>query len=138
MPKEVFILLMVAMVGTFGLVSAALSAFVKFRLAKGSPRVQDDRLAQLSEQLATLQQSVDATALEVERTLSESAGKLLERLWVFDEYRGRPLADGERSVAWRLVCRANDRTLREEEADKALERAVAAAEQRHGVRRREA
>jgi phenylalanyl-tRNA synthetase beta chain len=79
-----------------------------------------------------------AVAAEVERTLRESAGKLLERLWVFDEYRGRPLAEGERSVAWRLVFRATDRTLREEEADKALARAVAAAEQRHGVRRREA
>jgi phenylalanyl-tRNA synthetase beta subunit len=41
-------------------------------------------------------------------------------------------------VAWRLVFRAPDRTLREEEADKALARAVRAAEQAHGVRRREA
>jgi phenylalanyl-tRNA synthetase beta subunit len=78
------------------------------------------------------------SAVEVEQTLREAAGKLLERLWVFDEYRGRPLAEGERSVAWRLVFRASDRTLREEEAERALAGAVAAAERRHGVRRREA
>jgi phenylalanyl-tRNA synthetase beta chain len=75
---------------------------------------------------------------DVEATLRDAAGKLLERLRVFDEYRGPPLAPGERSVAWRLVFRAADRTLREEEADKALARAVKAAEERHGVRRREA
>ncbi len=77
-------------------------------------------------------------AAEVEATLGEGAGRLCERLWVFDEYRGAPLNDGERSVAWRLVFRAEDRTLRDEEADKALARAVRAVEERHGVRRREA
>jgi phenylalanyl-tRNA synthetase beta chain len=80
----------------------------------------------------------DLPAATVEATLRTAAGKLCERLWVFDEYRGLPLGTGERSVAWRLVFRAPDRTLREEEADKALARAVRAAEQAHGVRRREA
>jgi phenylalanyl-tRNA synthetase beta chain len=59
-------------------------------------------------------------------------------LWVFDEYRGKPLLEGERSVAWRLVFRADGRTLRDEETDKAVTKAVAAAEERYGVRRREA
>jgi len=75
---------------------------------------------------------------EVEATLRKSAGPLLERLAIFDEYRGKPLAEGERSVAWRLIFRAPDRTLREEEADKALAKAIRAVEERHGVRRREA
>ena len=63
---------------------------------------------------------------------------LLERLWALDEYRGKPLAAAARSVTWRLVFRAPDRTLREEEADKALARAATTVEDRHGVRRREA
>ncbi|MFI5279184.1 MAG: phenylalanine--tRNA ligase subunit beta [Gemmatimonadales bacterium] len=75
---------------------------------------------------------------DVERTLRESAGALLERLRAFDEYRGSPLAAGERSVAWRMVFRAADRTLREEEADQAMARAVKAVQEAHGVRRREA
>ncbi|MFI5213973.1 MAG: phenylalanine--tRNA ligase subunit beta [Gemmatimonadales bacterium] len=75
---------------------------------------------------------------DVERTLREAAGALLERLWAFDEYRGSPLAAGERSVAWRMVFRAGDRTLREEEADQAMAKAVKAVQEAHGVRRREA
>jgi len=78
------------------------------------------------------------SAAEVETTLRESAGKLLERLWVLDEYRGKPLSTGERSVTWRLVFRAADRTLKEDEADKALARAARTVEDRHGIRRREA
>jgi phenylalanyl-tRNA synthetase beta chain len=74
----------------------------------------------------------------VERTLREGAGALLEGLWAFDEYRGSPLAAGERSVAWRLVFRAGDRTLREAEADQAMAKAVKAVQEAHGVRRREA
>jgi phenylalanyl-tRNA synthetase beta chain len=75
---------------------------------------------------------------DVQQTMRDAAGPLLEHLAVFDEYRGAPLAEGERSVAWRFVFRAADRTLRDAEVDQALERAVQAAEQAHGVRRREA
>jgi phenylalanyl-tRNA synthetase beta chain len=78
------------------------------------------------------------SAVEVEATLRDAAGKLLERLWALDEYRGKPLSAGERSVTWRLVFRAADRTLREEEADKALAKAARTVEDRHGIRRREA
>ena len=75
---------------------------------------------------------------EVERTLKHAAGELLETLWVFDEYRGEPLGKGERSVAWRMVFRAADRTLREVEADFGVAKAVKAAQEAHGARRREA
>lgn len=78
------------------------------------------------------------SAAEVEATLRQGAGKLCEGCRPFDEYRGRGLPEGSRSVAFRLVFRAPDRTLREEEADKALEKAVRLVEQKHGVRRREA
>ncbi|HEY2806726.1 MAG TPA: phenylalanine--tRNA ligase subunit beta [Gemmatimonadales bacterium] len=82
--------------------------------------------------------AANVRAADIEATLRESAGKLLERLWIFDEYRGAPLGAGERSVAWRLVFRAPDRTLRDEEVDKAIGRAIKSVEERHGVRRREA
>jgi phenylalanyl-tRNA synthetase beta chain len=77
-------------------------------------------------------------AAEVESVLLTSAGPLLESLGIFDEYRGAPLAAGQRSVAWRLVFRAPDRTLREAEVDAALGRALTEVEKRFGVRRREA
>jgi len=77
-------------------------------------------------------------AAEVEAVLLASAGPLLEAVGIFDEYRGAPLAAGQRSVAWRLVFRAPDRTLREAEVDAALGRALTEVEKRFGVRRREA
>jgi len=77
-------------------------------------------------------------AAEVETSLRTGAGPLLESLWPFDEYRGAPLQPGTRSVAWRLVFRAADRTLRDSEVEAAVTRALAEVERRYGVRRREA
>jgi phenylalanyl-tRNA synthetase beta chain len=77
-------------------------------------------------------------AAEVEASLRTGAGPLLESLRPFDEYRGAPLQAGTRSVAWRLVFRAADRTLRDSEVEGAVTRALAEVERRHGVRRREA
>ena len=77
-------------------------------------------------------------AWDVEASLRAGAGPLLEALWPFDEYRGAPLAAGTRSVAWRLVFRAADRTLRDAEVEQALAGALAEVEKRHGVRRRQA
>jgi phenylalanyl-tRNA synthetase beta chain len=73
----------------------------------------------------------------VEEALRAGAGALLESLRPFDEYRGPPLGEGTRSVAWRLVFRAPDRTLKVAEVETALARALAEVERRHGVRRRE-
>jgi len=77
-------------------------------------------------------------AAEVETSLRSGAGPMLESLWPFDEYRGAPLQAGTRSVAWRLVFRAADRTLRDAEVEAAVTGALAEVERRHGVRRREA
>jgi phenylalanyl-tRNA synthetase beta chain len=77
-------------------------------------------------------------AAEVEASLRSGAGALLESLRPFDEYRGAPLRAGTRSVAWRLVFRAADRTLRDKEVEAALARALSEVERRHGVHRREA
>jgi phenylalanyl-tRNA synthetase beta chain len=51
-----------------------------------------------------------------------AAGPDLRSVALFDVYRGAPLADDEKSLAWRLVFQADDRTLTEAE----LERAVGA------------
>ncbi len=58
----------------------------------------------------------------VETALREAnAGGLLVRASWFDTYRGQGLADGKKSLAFRLVFRANDRTLASEEVDAAVE-----------------
>jgi len=74
-------------------------------------------------------------AREVEALMRKSAGQLLESVTVFDEYRSADL--GGRSVAWRLIFRAPDRTLRDEEADTAVKRVLAVLKEELGVRIRE-
>ncbi|HEX9692080.1 MAG TPA: phenylalanine--tRNA ligase subunit beta [Gemmatimonadales bacterium] len=74
------------------------------------------------------------SAERVEETIRESAGALLERCYIFDEYRGKEL--GGRSVAWRLVFRSPGRTLREEDADAVVDRVVVELKERFDVVRR--
>ncbi len=76
------------------------------------------------------------TAEQVEDVVRQFAGPLLERVVVFDEYRAEALKG--RSVAWRLVFRAPDRTLRDQEVDAVLKRVLAALEEQLGVRLRQA
>jgi phenylalanyl-tRNA synthetase beta chain len=49
-----------------------------------------------------------------------AAGDLLVDLRLFDVYRGAPLPDDHKSLAWRLVFQAPDRTLTEGEIDLAV------------------
>ena len=59
-------------------------------------------------------------ASEVEAAIHRHAGPLLASVELFDIYRGRPLPDERRSLAFRLVFAAADRTLTEEEVDRAV------------------
>lgn len=65
--------------------------------------------------------------------LSKAAGRLLEALEVVDEYRGAGLPAGRRSLAFRLRYRAPDRTLRDQEVDASVARALAALQEQHGI-----
>jgi phenylalanyl-tRNA synthetase beta chain len=77
------------------------------------------------------------TAAQVAEVLRRTVGPLLERLEVFDEYRGPGIPAGHRSVAWHCTFRDAERTLRETEVKEALARGLAALEEALGVRRRE-
>ncbi len=78
-----------------------------------------------------------ATAAQVSDILRRTVGPLLERLEVFDEYRGPGVPAGQRSVAWHCTFRDPARTLRERDVDALLARGVAALEGELGIRRRE-
>ncbi len=77
------------------------------------------------------------TAAAVADVLRRAAGPRLERLEVFDEYRGPGIPAGQRSVAWHCTFRDPERTLREREVDELLARGLKALEDELGVRRRE-
>jgi phenylalanyl-tRNA synthetase beta chain len=64
-------------------------------------------------------------AAEVEASIRGNAGPLLRAVSLFDVYRGRPLSDAEKSLAYRLAFGADDRTLVENEVDAAVEAVTA-------------
>jgi len=57
------------------------------------------------------------SAASVEDALRRAGGELLERVALFDEFRGAGVPAGSRSLAWRLTFRHPERTLREKEIE---------------------
>jgi len=78
----------------------------------------------------------DVEAGAVAATIRGAAGPLLQDVRLFDVYRGRPLAEAERSLAFRLRFGTVDRTLTEAEVDQAMAAVVAAVQARHAARLR--
>lgn len=62
----------------------------------------------------------ELTVADIEKAIVSTAGKLLEKLELFDVYRGSQIADGKKSVAYSLSLRAADHTLTVEECDKVM------------------
>jgi phenylalanyl-tRNA synthetase beta chain len=67
------------------------------------------------------------SAAEVMRVM-RSSGKLLESVGVVSEFRAEHLGENRRAVQFRLVFRAPDRTIRDEDVDAALSRILKALE----------
>jgi phenylalanyl-tRNA synthetase beta chain len=68
----------------------------------------------------------EIAAGRAEGVIREAGGEDLEEIWLFDAYAGKPLAEGERNLAFSLTFRRGDRTLSDEEVEGAME----------GIRRR--
>ena len=49
--------------------------------------------------------------------MKKTAKKLLSEVELFDEYRGKGVPEGQRSLAFSLKYRALDKTLKDEEID---------------------
>ena len=54
----------------------------------------------------------------IEGVMAKAGGKLVEKVALFDIYRGAQVGEGKKSVSLRVTLRADDRTLTVEEADK--------------------
>jgi phenylalanyl-tRNA synthetase beta chain len=74
----------------------------------------------------------------VEAVLSRVAGELLEGIELFDEFRGKGVPDGHRSLAWRLTFRHPQRTLNEKELAGRRQKLIATVDQELGVSARTA
>ncbi|MDX2270632.1 MAG: phenylalanine--tRNA ligase subunit beta [Cyanobacteriota bacterium] len=69
----------------------------------------------------------------LEEAIREAAGHLLESVHLFDEYRGTGVPDQQRSLAFRLIYRAPDRTLTDAEVESAQKQVRAALEKQFQV-----
>lgn len=81
---------------------------------------------------------VDETvpAEEVRQVVAEGAGDLVETVQLFDIFRGEQLGEGKKSLALKLLFRASDRTLTDEEANERRLAAVELAKTRLGAQMR--
>lgn len=74
------------------------------------------RLPSITRDIALLIDKDIPVAL-IEAGIREKAGELLESITLFDVYTGQQVSQDEKSVAFSLVYRANDRTLTDEEVN---------------------
>ena len=66
----------------------------------------------------------DVTAGEIEEIIRKKGGKILESYELFDIYEGSQLLKGYKSLAYKIVFRAPDRTLTDEEAGKVMDKII--------------
>ncbi|HEY9603917.1 MAG TPA: phenylalanine--tRNA ligase subunit beta [Allocoleopsis sp.] len=76
---------------------------------------------------------VKVSVSEIQRVTQQAAGTLLESVQVFDEYRGESVPQGQRSLAFRLIYRASDRTLTDGEVESAHQNVREALVEKFGV-----
>ncbi|HEX5438583.1 MAG TPA: phenylalanine--tRNA ligase subunit beta [Gemmatimonadaceae bacterium] len=78
----------------------------------------------------------EVPAARVEQLIRRTGGALLDRVVVFDEYRGEGVPEGFRSLAWRLTFRHPERTLRDKEIAGRRQKLLRTLEGELGVRQR--
>ena len=64
-------------------------------------------------------------SMEIAKQIKKSAGSLLIESKVFDEYKGKGIEEGKKSLTYSLSFGANDRTLTDDEINKVLEKVIA-------------
>ncbi|MGB5632254.1 MAG: hypothetical protein WBM86_05675 [Waterburya sp.] len=60
---------------------------------------------------------LDLSVTAIEKVMNKAGGKLLQKVEVFDEYKGKNVPEGQRSLAFNLVYQASDRTLTDQDVD---------------------
>lgn len=76
------------------------------------------------------------SAAAVESALKTAGGELLERVALFDEFRGAGIPASSRSIAWRLTFRHPERTLRDKEIEGRRAKLLETLDKELGIRPR--
>jgi phenylalanyl-tRNA synthetase beta chain len=107
--------------------TAASDVMVQARELSTYPVAQSDVALVVAEQVS---------AAELESALWQGAGEMLESVWLMDIYRGDQVGPGHKSLAYRLVFRAEQRTLTTKEVNGFRDRAIARAASTVGAAQR--
>jgi phenylalanyl-tRNA synthetase beta subunit len=62
----------------------------------------------------------------LEKLIKNAVGATLEKIKLFDVYKGAQISEGKKSVAFSIVMRSHDGTLTDEQADAAMKRVAKA------------
>jgi phenylalanyl-tRNA synthetase beta chain len=62
----------------------------------------------------------------LEKAIKTAVGKILEKVTLFDVYKGKQIADGKKSVSFSISMRSHEGTLTDEQADSAMKRVLKA------------
>ena len=68
----------------------------------------------------------DIPVASLEKAITGAVGKILEKVTLFDVYKGKQIADGKKSVSYSITMRSHDGTLTDEQADNAVKKALKA------------
>jgi phenylalanyl-tRNA synthetase beta chain len=71
-------------------------------------------------------------------TIREKGGKYFRDARIFDSYSGEGIGEGKRSLAFRLYFQSDDRTLKDEEVDRQVQRIADALQSQHNAQWRQA
>lgn len=63
---------------------------------------------------------------ELEKAISKAVGNILEKVTLFDVYKGKQIESGKKSVSYSITMRSHDGTLTDEQADNAVKKALKA------------
>ncbi len=97
----------------FTFIEKAVNLDKKYRSLPKYPATERDLAVVVSEEI---------NAAELLHIIREKGGELLEGVKLFDLYQGDQIAEGQKSLAFKLLFRAEDRTLTDEEVNKLFER----------------
>ena len=61
---------------------------------------------------------------ELEKAIRKAVGSILEKVTLFDVYKGEQIDAGKKSVSFSISMRSHDGTLTDEQADKAMSKVV--------------
>lgn len=67
---------------------------------------------------------IDLPSLNLQKIIRKSAGKLLEKINIFDVYTGEQVPSGKKSIAFNLSFRSKNETLTDEQINKIMDKVI--------------